>query len=86
MKEIRKLFHYRKLWKHQKNKNKHLRRQNNKLRKGIAEELKLDVTNEEIHKLKIEVERLKKQVIKANLEAQKYFDMLMDKLGGVIDE
>lgn len=80
LKKIKQLFNYRKLWKHQKNRNKNLRKKVNKLSKGISEELKLDVTNEEIRKLRLEVNRLKKQVIKANLEAQKYFDMLMEKV------
>ena len=80
LKKIKQLFNYRKLWKHQKNRNKNLRKKVNKLSKGISEELKLDVTNEEIKKLRLEVNRLKKQVIKANLEAQRYFDMLMEKV------
>lgn len=80
MKKIKDLFKYRQLWKHQKNRNKQLTKRINRLTKNISEDLKLDVTNEEIRKLKLEVNRLKKQVIKANLEAQKYFDMLMDKL------
>lgn len=80
LKKIKQLFNYRKLWKHQKNRNKNLRKKVNKLSKGISEELKLDVTNEEIRKLRLEVNRLKKQVIKANLEAQKYFDMLMERV------
>lgn len=77
---LKKLFKYRQLWKHQKNRNKQLTKRINRLTKNISEDLKIDVTNEEIRKLKLEVNRLKKQVIKANLEAQKYFDMLMDKL------
>ena len=44
------------------------------------DELKLDITNEEIRKLRLEINRLKKQVIKSNLEAQRYFDMLMEKV------
>ena len=79
MVKLKEIFDYRKRWKHQKNKNKALRKKVNKLSTGIAEELKLDITNEEIRKLRIEVERLKKQVIKSNLEAQRYFDMLMEK-------
>ena len=63
-----------------KNRNKNLRKKVNKLSKGISEELKLDITNEEIRKLKLEINRLKKQVIKSNLEAQRYFDMLMKKV------
>ena len=80
MKKIKDLFKYRQLWKHQKNRNKQLTKRINRLTKNISEDLKIDVTNEEIRKLKLEVNRLKKQVIKANLEVQKYFDMLMDKL------
>ena len=63
-----------------KNRNKNLRKKINKLSKGISEELKLDITNEEIRKLRLEINRLKKQVIKSNLEAQRYFDMLMEKV------
>lgn len=78
--KIKELFDYRKKWKHQKNRNKNLRKKVNKLSKGISEELKLDVTNEEIRKLRLEVNRLKKQVAKLNLEAQRYFDMLIEKV------
>lgn len=80
MLKIKELFDYRKKWKVQKNRNKNLRKKVNKLLKGISEELKLDVTNEEIRKLRLEINRLKKQVIKLNLEAQRYFDMLMEKV------
>lgn len=80
MLKIKELFDYRKKWKKQKNRNKNLRKKVNKLSKGISEELKLDITNEEIRKLKLEINRLKKQVIKSNLEAQRYFDMLMKKV------
>lgn len=75
---LKKQFKYRALWEHQKNRNKQLTRRINRLTKNVAEDLKLDVTNEEIRKLKSEVNSLKKQVIKANVEAQKYFDILMD--------
>ena len=80
MLKIKELFGYRKKWKNQKNRNKNLRKKVNKLSKGISEELKLDITNEEIRKLRLEINRLKKQVIKSNLEAQRYFDMLMEKV------
>lgn len=80
MLKIKELFDYHKKWKHQKNRNKNLRKKVNKLSKGISEELKLDVTNEEIRKLRLEVNRLKKQVTKLNLEAQRYFDMLIEKV------
>lgn len=80
MLKIKELFDYRKKWKVQKNRNKNLRKKVNKLSKGISEELKLDVTNEEIRKLRLEINRLKKQVIKLNLEAQRNFDMLMEKV------
>lgn len=76
--KLKEIFNYRKLWKHQRNKNKRLTKKVNKMAKGISEDLKIDITNEEIRKLRLEVNRLKKQVIKYNLEAQKYFDMLMD--------
>lgn len=81
MLKIKELFDYRKKLKNQKNRNKNLRKKVNKLSKDISEELKLDITNEEIRKLRLEINRLKKQVIKLNLEAQRYFDMLMEKVG-----
>ena len=80
LKKIKQLFKYRSLWKHQKNRNKQLTKKINRLTKNISKDLKLDITNEEIRKLRLEVNRLKKQVIKANLEAQRYFDMLMEKI------
>lgn len=91
MNKIKELFNYRKLWKKQKNRNKALTKKVNKLSKGIAEDLKLDITNDEIRKLKREITALKKQIQKLNLEAQQYFDMLMEKeygnnLEGVKDE
>ena len=81
MKRMKDMFNYRKLWKHQKNKNKSLLKKLNRLTGTITKDLQLDITNDEIRKLRLEVNRLKKQVIKANLEAQKYFDMLMNKMG-----
>ena len=50
-----------------------------KLSTSLAEELKLDITNDEIRKLKQQVQALKNQVKQLNLEAQKYFDLLMEK-------
>ena len=50
--KIKNIFNYRKLWKNQKNKNKRLRKKVNKLSTSLAEELKLDITNDEIRKLK----------------------------------
>lgn len=76
---IKNIFNYRKLWKNQKNKNKRLRKKVNKLSTSLAEELKLDITNDEIRKLKQQVQALNNQVKKLNLEAQKYFDLLMEK-------
>lgn len=76
--KIKQLFNYRKLWKHQKNRNKALRKKVNKLSTSLAEELKLDITNDEIRKLKQQVNELKNQVKKLNLEAQRYFDLLME--------
>lgn len=81
IKELKKIFRYRQLWKQQKNRNKNLKKKINKLSQGITEELKLDITNEEIRKLKIEIGRLKLEVQKANKEAQHYFDLLMEKIG-----
>lgn len=78
--KIKEIFYYRKLWKHQKNTAKNLRKKVNKLSKGISEELKLDITNEEIRKLRLKVNSLEKRIVKLNLECQRYFDMLMDKV------
>lgn len=78
--KLKQLFNYRKLWKHQKNRNKALRKKVNKLSTSISEELKLDVTNDEIRKLKQQVKALNNQVKRLNLEAQRYFDMLMEQL------
>ena len=39
---------------------------------------KIDVTNEEIRKLRLKVNALERRIVKLNLEAQRYFDMLMD--------
>ena len=78
MLKIKQLFNYRRLWKNQNSKNKRLRKKVNKLTTSLAEDLKLDVTNDEIRKLKKQVIELKNQVKKANLEAQRYFDALMD--------
>lgn len=78
--KIKKIFHYRQLWKHQKNRNKQLTKRINRLTKNISEELKLDVTNEEIRKLRLKVNSLERRIVKLNLEAQRYFDMLMEKV------
>jgi hypothetical protein len=77
--KIKELFNYRKLWKHQKNRNKQLTKRINRLTKNISEDLKIDITNEEIRKLKLKIEELERVIIKANLEAQRYFDMLMER-------
>lgn len=78
--KLKQLFNYRKRWKQQKNKNKRLRKKINKMSISLAEDLKLDVTNDEIRKLKKQVIELKNQVKRYNLEAQRYFDMLIDQL------
>lgn len=79
MDKIKEIFNYRKRWKHQKNRNKRLTKKINKMETSIAEDLKLDITNDEIRKLKKQVNDLKNQVKKINLEAQKYFEMLIEK-------
>ena len=79
MNKLKDLFNYRKRWKHQKNRNKLLVKKINKMETSIAEDLRLDITNDEIRKLKQQVNALKNQVKKLNLEAQKYFDLLMEK-------
>ena len=78
--EIKKMFDYRKLWKQQKNRNKALKKKLNKMSTSLAEELRLDVTNDEIRKLKKQVKALNNQVKRLNLEAQRYFDLLMDRI------
>ena len=82
MNKLKDLFNYRKRWKHQKNRNKLLVKKINKMETSLAEDLRLDITNDEIRKLKQQVNALKNQVKKLNLEAQKYFDMLMEKESG----
>lgn len=77
--KLKNLFDYRKRWKMQKNRNKRLVKKLNKIETSLVEDLKLDITNDEIRKLKRQVIMLKKQVESLNLEAQKYFDMLMEK-------
>lgn len=77
--EIKEIFNYRKLWKQQKNRNKTLTKKINKMQTSIAEDLKLDITNDEIRKLKKQVNELKNQVKKLNLENQKYFEILIEK-------
>ena len=79
MNKIKEIFNYRKRWKHQKNRKKKLTKKINKMETSIAEDLKLDITNDEIRKLKKQVNDLKNQVKKLNLEAQKYFEMLIEK-------
>lgn len=78
LKKLKKLFNYRHLWKNQKNQNKRLRKKINKMSTSLAENLKLDITNDEIRKLKKQVIELKNQVKNLNLEAQRYYDALMD--------
>ncbi len=58
--------HYRGLWKHQKNRNKQLTKRINRLTQNISEDLKLDITNEEIrkvmeYKIKRQIERIKNE-------------------------
>lgn len=79
MNKLKQLFNYRRLWKNQKHQNKRLRKKVNKLQTSLAEELKLDITNDEIRKLKKQVISLQKQVKALNLEAQRYFELLMEK-------
>ena len=79
MNKLKDLFNYRKRWKHQKNRNKLLVKKINKMETSLAEDLRLDITNDEIRKLKQQVQALNNQVKKLNVEAQKYFDMLMEK-------
>lgn len=80
LKNIKLVAKYRGLWKHQKNRNKQLTKRINRLTQNISEDLKLDITNEEIRKLRLKVNALEKRIVKLNLEAQRYFDLLMDQL------
>lgn len=59
MNKIKEIFNYRKRWKQQKNRNKRLTKKINKIETSIAEDLKLDITNDEIRKLKKQVNDLK---------------------------
>ena len=52
MNKLKDLFNYRKRWKHQKNRNKLLVKKINKMETSLAEDLRLDITNDEIRKLK----------------------------------
>lgn len=79
-KKIKEMFCYRQLWKHQKNRNKQLTKRINRLTKNVSEDLKIDVTNEEIRKLRLKVNALERRIVKLNLEAQRYFDALMDQM------
>lgn len=67
---LKNLFDYRKRWKQQKNRNKKLVKKINKMETSLAEDLRLDITNDEIRKLKQQVNALKNQVKNLNLEAQ----------------
>lgn len=77
--KIKYMFNYRRLFKNQKHQNKRLRKKINKLQTSLISELKLDVTNDEIAKLRKKVLDLEKSIKKANLESQRYFDMLMER-------
>ena len=79
LQKIKYMFNYRRLFKNQKHQNKRLRKKINKLQTSLISELKLDVTNEEIAKLRKQIENQSKQIKKLNLECQKYFDMLMER-------
>ena len=78
--KLKEFFDYRKRYKNQRNKNKRLKKKVNKLSSGLVEELRLDVTNDEIIRLKREIKTLKNQVKNLSLQAQRYFDMLMDEI------
>lgn len=77
--KIKYMFNYRRLFKNQKHQNKRLRKKINKLQTSLISELKLDATNDEIAKLRKEVACLKRSLTKANIDAQRYFDMLMER-------
>lgn len=79
IKKIKYMFNYRRLFKNQKHQNKRLRKKINKLQTSLISELKLDVTNDEIAKLRKEVASLKRSLTKANVDAQRYFDILMER-------
>lgn len=77
--KIKYMFHYRKLWKNQKNKNKKLLKKIAKLEQGIYEEKGFSAKDELIEKLQKKIKAKDSRIKKLNLECQKYFDMLMEK-------
>lgn len=81
LKIIKQFLNYKKRFKNQKHKNKRLTKKINKLKNSLIAELKLDITNDEIIKLRKQVESQNKQIKKLNVELQKYFDLLMERAG-----
>ena len=77
---LKSVLKYRKLWKNQKHKNKRLIKKINRLTRNITEDLKLDITNDEIRKLKNEVNNQQEIIKKLELECQKYFDWFMNEV------
>ena len=45
--KLKEMFNYRKLWKHQKNRNKQLTKRINRLTKNVSEDLKIEPMKEE---------------------------------------
>lgn len=80
MLKIKEFFNYKKRFKNQKHKNKRLRKKVNKLQKPIIEEFAMFVKDDEIIKLRKEITILKNQIKNLNLECQKYFDYLIEKV------
>lgn len=78
--KIKHFFDYKKRFKNQKHKNKRLKKKINKLTNALISELRLDITNDEIIKLKKKVIEQDKTIKKLSLDCQIYFGKLMDEL------
>lgn len=81
MKWLKQMFDYRKRWKNQKNRNKRLKKKLNALTTKKIKDMKLEITNDEIKRLRLKVKELEKRIVNLNLEAQRYFDLLMENVG-----
>lgn len=74
------MFDYRKRWKNQKNRNKRLKKKLNALTTKKIKDMKLEITNDEIKRLRLKVKELEKRIVNLNLECQRYFDLLMENI------
>lgn len=78
MGKLKYLLDYRKRWKHQKNRCKNLKKRINKLEKGIYEDLGFNEKDEIIRKQEKNITRKSNKIKKLQLEAQKYFDTMIE--------